>query len=427
MKDFIPLEHVWHRLLAVRSNSRLPTAKIYQTVPWNESGIILTSTSDEPGDRLSKNRRLTVRNPPVTGKMPTINFGAGPAKMPEDVMRQAQREFVFYGNTGLSVIEMSHRSSHYENINQSSQDTLRRILKVPDNYKILFLQGGGTGMFAAVAMNLMGRTGTADYLVTGSWSAKAAKEAAKYGKVNLVVPKANKYTEIPPPETWNLDSNASYLYYCANETVHGVEFQYVPESNGVPLVADMSSNFLSRPFDVSKFGVIFAGAQKNVGPSGVTLVIVREDLLGNALPICPLVFDFTVMAQDNSLHNTPPTFGVYFTGLVFKWIEEKGGVEKMAEWAKAKSSLVYDTIDQSNGFYSCPVNPECRSRMNIPFRIKTEELEQLFLKEAQSKGMIQLKGHRIVGGIRASLYNAVTLDETNTLVQFMKEFMKSHQ
>ncbi|CAB0010561.1 unnamed protein product [Nesidiocoris tenuis] len=359
--------------------------------------------------------------------MPTINFGAGPAKMPEDVMRQAQREFVFYGNTGLSVIEMSHRSSHYENINQSSQDTLRRILKVPDNYKILFLQGGGTGMFAAVAMNLMGRTGTADYLVTGSWSAKAAKEAAKYGKVNLVVPKTNKYTEIPPPETWNLDSNASYLYYCANETVHGVEFQYVPESNGVPLVADMSSNFLSRPFDVSKFGVIFAGAQKNVGPSGVTLVIVREDLLGNPLPICPLVFDFTVMAQDNSLHNTPPTFGVYFTGLVFKWIEEKGGVEKMAEWAEAKSSSVYDTIDQSNGFYSCPVNRECRSRMNIPFRIKTEELEQLFLKEAQSKGMIQLKGHRSVGGIRASLYNAVTLDETNTLVQFMKEFMKSHQ
>ncbi|KAF6206882.1 hypothetical protein GE061_018118 [Apolygus lucorum] len=359
--------------------------------------------------------------------MPTINFGAGPAKMPEEVMRQAQREFIFYGNTGLSVIEMSHRSSHYENINQNAQDVLRRILKVPDNYKILFLQGGGTGLFAAVAMNLMGRTGSADYIVTGSWSAKAAKEAAKYGKVNLVLPKTSKYTGIPSQETWNLDPNASYVYYCSNETVHGVEFDYIPETNGVPLVADMSSNFLSRGFDVSKFGVIFAGAQKNVGPSGVTLVIVREDLLGEPMKICPIVMDFTIMAQDNSLHNTPPTFNVYFVGLVFQWIEGQGGLAEMEKRATYKSSAVYSVIDGSKGFYSCPVEKESRSKMNIPFRIKTEELEQLFLKEAQTKGMIQLKGHRSVGGIRASLYNAVTTEETQSLVQFMEEFMSAHQ
>ncbi|XP_073984673.1 phosphoserine aminotransferase [Rhodnius prolixus] len=359
--------------------------------------------------------------------MEVRNFGAGPAKLPKEVLCKAQKEFIAYGTTGISVTEMSHRSSHYEAINRNTQKTLREIFNVPDNYKVLFLQGGGTGMFAAVALNLMGRTGVADYVVTGSWSAKAAKEAAKYGKVNLVIPKTDKYVDIPEQETWKLDPNASYLYYCANETVHGVEFPFVPDTKDIPLVADMSSNILSRPVDVSKFGVIFGGAQKNIGPSGVTLVIVREDLLGSPMSICPTILDFTIMAKDNSLHNTPPTFNVYVMGLVFEWIKESGGVEEMEKRAIKKSTSVYSIIDNSNGFYICPVKKEVRSRMNVPFRISNPELESEFLAGAEKLGMIQLKGHRLVGGIRASLYNAVTLEDSKALTDYMILFMKNHK
>ncbi|KAK9496764.1 hypothetical protein O3M35_013044 [Rhynocoris fuscipes] len=358
--------------------------------------------------------------------MEVRNFGAGPAKLPQEVLSKVQKEFLAYGSTGISVTEMSHRSSHYENINNNAQKTLREIFNVPQNYKILFLQGGGTGLFAAVPMNLMGRTGTADYIVTGSWSAKAAKEATKYGKVNLVLPKTDKYIDIPNPETWNLDPKASYVYYCANETVHGVEFPFIPDTKGVPLVADMSSNILSRNVDISKFGVIFAGAQKNIGPPGVTLVIVREDLLGSPMSICPLILDFTVMAKDNSLHNTPPTFSVYVMGLVFEWIKENGGVKEMEKRALEKSSSVYSVIDNSNGFYFCPVKKEVRSRMNVPFRIKNSDLEPEFLAGAEKLKMIQLKGHRSVGGIRASLYNAVTLEDTKALTDYMTAFIKNH-
>jgi len=358
--------------------------------------------------------------------MEVANFGAGPAKLPQEVLKNVQQELLNYNGSGISVMEMSHRSKDYENINNTAQETLRDLLKVPDNYKILFLQGGGTGMFAAVCMNLMGKTGKADYIVTGSWSAKAAKEAAKYGQVNMVIPKTDKYTQIPDPSTWKLDPEASYVYYCANETVHGVEFQYVPDTKGVPLVADMSSNFLSRPFDVSKFGVIFAGAQKNVGPSGVTVVIVRDDLLGSPMTICPTVFDFTIMAKDNSLHNTPPTFGIHVVGLVFKWIKEAGGLEEMERRALKKSGCIYDVIEKSGGFYVCPVSKDCRSRMNVPFRIRDTSLEEVFLKEAANKKMIQLKGHRSVGGIRASLYNAVTIENAERLQETMVEFMRKN-
>jgi len=360
-----------------------------------------------------------------------INFGSGPAKLPAEVLQEVERELVHYGTTNISVMEMSHRSADYAFINDGAQQAVRELLNIPDNYKILFLQGGGTGLFAAVPLNLISETGCADYIVTGSWSAKAAKEATKYGKVNMVLPKTDSYVDIPEQSTWNLSPNASYVYYCANETVHGVEFPFIPDTQGIPLVADMSSNILSWPLDVSKFGVIFAGAQKNIGPAGVTLVIVREDLLGKAAVTCPTVLDFTVMAKDNSLHNTPPTFSIYVMGLVFKWIKRNGGVEGMQKKAIEKSSIIYDIISSSNNFYYCPVKNSVRSRMNVPFRIGgpngNDDLEKEFLSGAQKLGMLQLKGHRSVGGIRASLYNALTVDEAKTLAAYMKDFYQTHK
>lgn len=356
-----------------------------------------------------------------------INFGAGPGKLPEEVLKHVQAELLAYGNTRISIMELSHRSSEFKNIIEDAQATLREILHVPDNYKILFMQGGGVGMFAAVPLNMM-TTGTADYIVTGTWSAKAAKEAAKYGKVNLVLPKTAQYTEIPDPSTWNLDPSASYVYYCANETIHGIEFGYIPETNGVPLVADMSSNILTRSLDISKFAVIFAGAQKNVGTAGVTLAIVRDDVLGHTMKICPSILDFNVMAADNSIHNTPPVFQIYVVGLVFKWVKERGCVEGMEELAIVKSQMIFDVINKSNGFYSFPVKSDARSRMNIPFRIgkNDEELEKEFLSGASARGMLQLKGHRTVGGIRVSVYNAVTVREVEILVEYMKWFYQQH-
>ncbi|XP_025082781.1 phosphoserine aminotransferase-like [Pomacea canaliculata] len=364
---------------------------------------------------------------------PVINFSPGPAKLPASVLAQAQKEMVNYKSTGVSVMELSHRSSDFTKILTGAENNLRKLLNIPNNYKVIFLQGGGTGQFSALPLNLLALkpSMSADYVVTGSWSAKAAQEAAKYGKVNLVLPKTKKYTDIPDPSTWTLNPEASYLYYCANETIHGVEFQHIPEFCGVPLIADMSSNILTRDIDVSKFGAIFAGAQKNIGCAGVTLVIIREDLIGKALPICPIIFDFQVQVGNNSLYNTPPTYSIYIMGLVFEWILEQGGVAKMEEWAIKKSSAVYDVIDSSNGFYVCPLDKGCRSRMNIPFRIGSaqgdEALEKKFIQEAENAKLISLKGHRSVGGIRVSLYNAVTVDETLVLVQFMKDFMARYR
>lgn len=356
-----------------------------------------------------------------------INFGAGPAKLPEQVLKQVQEELLAYGDTRISILELSHRSTEFKNVIENAQATLREILHVPDNYKVLFMQGGGTGLFAAVPLNMM-TTGTADYIVTGTWSAKAAKEAAKYGKVNLIAPKTTKYIEIPDPSTWNLQPDASYVYYCANETIHGIEFDYIPETNGVPLVADMSSNIATRCFDISKFAVIFAGAQKNIGPAGITLVIVRDNVLGHAMKACPTILDFTVMAADNSLHNTPPVFQIYTVGLVFEWIKKRGGVETMEKLAIIKSQKIYEIINESKGFYSCPVKADSRSRMNIAFRIGNgdEELEKEFLSGASARGMLQLKGHRSVGGIRASMYNAISVEEVEKLAEYMKWFSKKY-
>lgn len=358
-----------------------------------------------------------------------INFGAGPAKLPQEVFVEVQKELLNYGNTGLSVMEISHRSSDYFAIHDEALQLIRDTLSLPDNYKVILLQGGATGIFAATALNLIGKTGTADYIVTGGWSSKAAKEAAKYGKVNLVLPKVSNHTTVPDQSTWNLSPNASYVYYCDNETADGVEFPTIPETNGVPLVADMSSNIFSRPFDITKFGMVYGGAQKNFGPAGIVVVIIREDLLNHALPITPAILNFKENFAANSLYNTPPTFVIYVIGKVLKWIKKLGGINAMCENSANKSSLVYNAIEGSNGFYTCPVEQPYRSRMNVVFRIGggDEALEKEFLKGAEALGMLQLKGHRSVGGIRASLYNAVTLEEAQTLVSYMATFLNKHK
>jgi phosphoserine aminotransferase len=364
----------------------------------------------------------------VSEKEEFILFGAGPAKLPKEVLRKIQSEMIDYAGTHQSILEISHRSAEFMAVNNATIQKAKDLLNIPDNYKVLFMQGGGTGMFSAIPMNLIGKTGKADYIVTGSWSAKAAKEAQRHGKINTVYPKMDKYGKIPDEGAWKLDPEAAYVYCCANETVDGVEFQAIPETNGVPLVADMSSNIFSRPIDVSKFGVIFGGAQKNIGPSGVTIVIIREDLMGNSLKYTPTVFDFAIIAKDNSLYNTPPSFAIYSMNLVFDWIIANGGVEEMEERAIKKSSLLYKTIDNSGGFYENAVELNCRSRMNIVFRIKNDEtLENDFVKEAKALGLLGLKGHRSVGGIRASIYNAVLPEHTQRLVDFMIKFQEKHQ
>ncbi|XP_036383670.1 phosphoserine aminotransferase [Megalops cyprinoides] len=366
-------------------------------------------------------------------KKQTLNFGAGPAKLPKTVLLEAQKELLDYNGIGISVLEMSHRSSDFTKIMNTTENLLRDLLNIPENYKVMFLQGGGSGQFSAVPLNLIGlkEDRCADYLVTGTWSAKAAKEAEKYGKVNIIHPKLDSYTKIPDPSSWTLNPSASYVYYCCNETVHGVEFNFIPDTKDVILVSDMSSNFLSRPIDVSKFGLIFAGAQKNVGCAGVTVVIVREDLIGKALKECPVVLDYQVQAGNNSLYNTPPCFSIYIMGLVLEWIKNNGGTVAMERLNKEKSGMIYDIINGSNGFYVCPVDVKCRSRMNVPFRIGKQEgdeaLEKLFLDGASKLGMISLKGHRSVGGIRASLYNAVTVEDTRVLAEYMRTFLKEHQ
>ncbi|XP_071941565.1 phosphoserine aminotransferase-like [Antedon mediterranea] len=355
-----------------------------------------------------------------------INFAAGPAKLPEEVLLTAQREMMNYSGLGVSIMELSHRSAEFGKIMNKVEQDYRDLLDIPDNYKVLFLPGGGTGQFSAVPMNIL-NGGTADYIVTGSWSAKALKEAQKYGKVQEVFKKPKAYTGIPSHDTWNLNPDAKYLYYCNNETVHGVEFQQTPYTlPNVPLVCDSSSNMLSRPIDVAKHGLIYAGAQKNMGCAGVTAVIVREDLVGTSIPECPIILDYKTQVGMNSLYNTPPVYSIYIMGLVFEWVKKQGGVKVMEERSIKKSNLLYDVIDNSENFYCCPVDVSARSRMNITYRIGgpggNEELEKKFVEEAKKQGMVSLKGHRSVGGIRASLYNATTIEETMKLAEFMSEF-----
>jgi len=360
-----------------------------------------------------------------------VNFAAGPAKLPKQVIEKAQKEFANYDGCGVSVMEMSHRGAKFSKIINTAEADLRELMTIPDNYKVLFLQGGGNGQFAAVALNLMNYKPSkcADYIVTGTWSAKAAAEAKKYGTVNVVHPPLKKYTEIPEQSTWELNPDASYVYKCSNETVHGVEFPFVPETNGVPLVADMSSNILSKHIDVSKYGLIFAGAQKNIGCAGVTLVIIREDLIGHAIPQCPTILDYKIQNGNNSLYNTPPTYSIYIMGLVFQWMKEQGGLAAIEAANKYKSSELYKAVDTSKGFFSSPVDPSARSAMNVPIRIKggDDAMEKFFLEEAHKNGYLELKGHRSVGGLRVSLYNAITREEVDRLVAFMRDFQEKHQ
>jgi phosphoserine aminotransferase len=366
-----------------------------------------------------------------------INFAAGPSALPYEVLERAQKEFLNYDNIGTSVMEISHRSSTFSKILHKAETNVRDLLKVPENYKILFLQGGGNGQFSSVALNLINRKQkrSADYIVTGYWSERAAEEAKKYGSVNLVLPKMDKFDRIPPVEKWNLDPEASYVYICDNETINGVEFHDDIASvvGDVPIVADCSSNLFSRTIDVSKYGVIFAGAQKNFGPAGVTLVIVRENLLGFAIKECPTIFDYKIQVGNNSLYQTPPTYGIYMCGLVFDWFREQGGIESIERVNQLKSSLIYEAIDNSNGFYFSPVEKRSRSRVTIPFRITenglpSEKLEKQFLEEAEKVYLFkELKGHRSVGGLRAAIFNALSLEEIESFVAYMTTFRTKNQ
>jgi phosphoserine aminotransferase len=329
--------------------------------------------------------------------------------------------------SGMSVMEMSHRGKEFISIHAEAEATLRELMAIPANYKVLFLQGGGIGENAFVPMNLIGPTGRADYVISGDWSKKSAQEASHFGQIRIAAnsEESGRYTRTPPQSEWKLDPQAAYVHMCSNETIGGVEFFWTPDTGKVPLVADMSSNILSRPIDVSRYGLIYAGAQKNIGPSGLTVVIVREDLLGHALPITPDVFNYKIQADADSMYNTPPTYAIYIAGLVFKHVKALGGLQAMEARNRAKAKLLYDTLDAS-AFYSNPIAPECRSLMNVPFWLKDAQLDAAFLQGAQARGLLQLKGHRIVGGMRASLYNAMSLEGVQALVGYMKEFEAQH-
>ena len=355
-----------------------------------------------------------------------FNFSAGPAALPEAVLRQAADEMLDWHGSGMSVMEMSHRGKEFISIHAQAEALLRELLAIPTNYKVLFLQGGAIGQNAIVPMNLLrGRT-SIDFVDTGEWSKKSIKEAKKYAKVNIAASaEASRYTSVPPQSTWKLDPQTAYVHICSNETIGGVEYHWTPDTGEVPLVADMSSNILSRPVDIARYGLIYCGAQKNIGPAGLTIVIVRDDLMGGALPITPSAFDYKTQAEADSMHNTPPTYAIYIAGLVFAWIRERGGLAAMQAHNEAKAALLYDYLD-STDFYASPVAREDRSLMNVPFKLRGESQDDAFLKGAQSRGMLQLKGHRAVGGMRASIYNAMPVDGVKALVAYMKEFEADH-
>ena len=357
--------------------------------------------------------------------MRVYNFSPGPAVLPLEVLEQAREELLDWRGTGMSVMEMSHRGKAFVSIAEQAEADLRELLAIPANYKVLFLQGGATAQFAGIPLNLTGPDSVVDYVNTGAWSKKAIGEAKHYCKVNVAADAGEPYTSIPAVDGWKRTPDAAYLHYTPNETIGGVEFHFVPDTGGVALVADMSSTILSRPIDVSKFGIIYAGAQKNIGPAGLTLVIVRDDLLGKARPATPAFMDFAAMAKEGSMLNTPPTYAWYMAGLVFQWLKRKGGLKGMGEINKAKAELLYNTIDTS-GFYKNPVAKDARSWMNVPFTLAKPELDKTFIAEAKEAGLVTLEGHRSVGGMRASLYNAMPMEGVKALVDFMKHFASKH-
>ncbi len=350
------------------------------------------------------------------------NFNAGPAALPLPVLERVKEELLDYRSTGMSILEMSHRGKEVGAMAQAAEQALRRLLAIGPEYKVLFLAGGAQGQFAAIPMNLMGPHGRADYIETGSWSAKAIAEAGRYGHVHVAASsRAERFCSLPPREHWSLHEDAAYVHLTLNETIEGVEFLTIPETGQVPLVADVSSTILSRPLAVDRFGLLYAGAQKNMGPAGLAIVIVHEELLGRAAATTPGIWNYALQAADGSMLNTPPVFAWYIAGLVFQWLEEQGGLEAMARRNEQKKDLLYAVLDEAD-FYRNPVHPTCRSWMNIPFLLADSALEKPFLQQAEAAGLMGLKGHRAVGGMRASLYNAVSLESVEVLVGFLKDF-----
>lgn len=354
------------------------------------------------------------------------NFAAGPATLPLEVLEQARDELLDWRGAGMSVMEVSHRSKGFLGVAEQAEADLRELLAVPAGYRVLFLQGGATAQFSAIPLNLARPDSTADYLNSGQWSKKAIGEARRYLVVNVIADeKASNYTTVPAASSLVFTAGAAYAHYTPNETIGGVEFPYVPETGDIPLVADMSSTILSRPIDVARFGLIYAGAQKNIGPSGITVVIVRDDLIGRARETTPTVLDYQAVAEAGSMLNTPPTFGWYIAGLVFQWLKRQGGLAEMERRNRAKAARLYGAIDASP-FYGNPVDPACRSWMNVPFTIAKPELEKTFVAEAAAQGLANLEGHRSVGGMRASIYNAMSMDGVEALVSFMGEFERRY-
>jgi phosphoserine aminotransferase len=358
--------------------------------------------------------------------MRVFNFSAGPAVLPEPVLRTAAAEMLDWHGSGMSVMEMSHRGKEFIGIHDKAQADLRRLLAVPANYRILFLQGGAIAENAIIPMNLLRGKSVADYVDTGHWSQRSIKEAKKYCAVNVAASSEDRdFTCVPAQRTWKLSRDAAYVHVCTNETIGGLEYHWTPDTGSVPLVADMSSHFLSRPVDVARYGVIYAGAQKNAGPAGLTIVLVRDDLLDRALPITPSAFHWQEQAAADSMVNTPPTYAIYIAGLVFDWLEEQGGLEAIERRNIAKAKLLYDCLDATR-FYANPVRKEDRSRMNVPFKLRDASLDEAFLKGAKERGLVQLKGHRSVGGMRASIYNAMPIEGVQALVDYMGEFERRH-
>lgn len=355
-----------------------------------------------------------------------FNFSAGPAMLPEAVIQKASIEMLDWRGEGMSVMEMSHRGKAFMSIASKAEADLRTLMAIPDNYKVLFLQGGASSQFSAIPLNLLGDKTTADYVNTGMWSKKAIAEAKRFCDVNVVASSEDTgFTTIPDFSSWKLNPDAAYVHYTPNETIGGVEFDYIPDTGNVPLVADMSSTILSRPIDVSKYGMIYAGAQKNVGPAGLTLVIIRDDLIGKAAEKTPAMLNYKTHADNDSMYNTPPTYSWYLAGLVFEWVLDKGGLDAMAKINQSKADKLYAAIDD-NDFYANPVQKRYRSWMNVPFTLKDASLDAAFLEQAAEKGLATLKGHRSVGGMRASIYNAMPEEGVNTLVDFMNEFAQAN-
>jgi phosphoserine aminotransferase len=373
------------------------------------------------GLRKVMTKKLTLKRKAMSR---AYNFCAGPATLPEPVLKQAREEMLDWRGTGMSVMEMSHRSDEFLEIAETAEKDFRELAGVPDDYAVLFMQGGASSQFATVPLNLLGDGSTADYVNTGIWSTKGIAEASRYCNVNVVASSASSdFTTVPDPSGWQTSDDAAYLHYTPNETIGGLEFDFVPETGDTPLVADMSSTILSRPLDVSKFGLIYAGAQKNIGPSGLVVVAIRKDLLGKARPETPTMMNYQVMADNGSMYNTPATYSWYLAGLVFKWLKAQGGVAAMGEINRRKATKLYDFID-SNDFYANPIEPRFRSWMNVPFTLADDALNQDFLAGAEARSLLNLKGHRSVGGMRASIYNAMPEAGVDALIDYMTEFAR---